>query len=200
MTAKQRRGQQTADHLLDSALELYERAGPHAFTVHAVADAAGVSLGSLYHHFSSFDGLRAALYARCVCEMLDELAEATSGARTARAGIHAHTVAYLRFARTHTAAASFIHGAADVRFLPDHAAAIATAKAPRLEVIGDWLNVHVRAGRIVELPEPLLEMLIVGPVSETIRRWLAGDPGVDLDEAERVMPERVWRSVRRSSI
>lgn len=198
MPVKQPRGQQTAAHLLNTALELYEREGPHAFTVHAVANAAGVSLGSLYHHFSSFDGLRAALYARCVCEMLDDLAQATVSARTARAGIFAHTVAYLRFARCHTAEARFIHGAAEVRFLPDHAAAIADAKAPHLETIGGWLNGHVRAGRIADLPEPLLEMLIVGPVSEAVRRWLVGDPGADLDEAERTMPERIWRSVRRS--
>lgn len=28
------------------------------------------------------------------------------------------------------------------------------------------------------------------------RRWLAGDPVVDLDAAERLLPERVWRSLR----
>lgn len=197
MSPKQRRGEQTAERILDAALELFGREGPHGFTVHAVAKAAQVSLGSLYHHFGSFEGLSAALYSRCMGELLDDLVAAMTPARTARAGIRAHTIAYLRFARLRTASARFIHAAAEARFLPAHAPAIAAAKAPRMDAMVAWVRQHVRGGAIADLPEPLLEMLIVGPVAETTRRWLAGVPGIDLDEAERVLPERVWRSLRR---
>lgn len=46
------------------------------------------------------------------------------------------------------------------------------------------------------MPEALLEMLIIGPVAEVARRWLAGAPGSDIEEASRLLPERIWRSVR----
>jgi AcrR family transcriptional regulator len=193
---KQVRGLATADRLLDAALELYGAEGPHGFTVHTVAAAGGVSVGSLYHHFGSFDGLSAALYSRALGELLDHLASATVPERTARAGIRAHTTAYLEFAGEHTASARYVHGAVEARFLPTHGAEIGAAKAERIRPILDWVRGHVRAGRIVDLPEPMLEMLIVGPVAETTRRWLAGVPGVDLDEAAGVLPERIWRSVR----
>jgi hypothetical protein len=39
-------------------------------------------------------------------------------------------------------------------------------------------------------------MLVIGPVAETARRWLAGAPGIDLTTAAAVLPERIWRSIR----
>ncbi|MFG3604665.1 hypothetical protein [Micromonospora chersina] len=51
------------------------------------------------------------------------------------------------------------------------------------------------AGEFATLPEPLVEMLLIGPVAETARRWLAGVPGIDLGQAARVLPDRIWRSL-----
>jgi hypothetical protein len=59
------------------------------------------------------------------------------------------------------------------------------------------LRSHVDAGIIVDLPSPLTEMLVIGPVAEVARRWFAGAPGLDLDQAADPLPERVWRSFRR---
>ena len=73
---------------------------------------------------------------------------------------------------------------------------MAADKAPKLERIVGALRPHVRSGAIMALPEPLLEMLIIGPVAEIARRWLAGAPGIELDEAAQLVPERIWRSVR----
>ena len=38
-------------------------------------------------------------------------------------------------------------------------------------------------------------MLVIGPVAETSRRWLAGTPGIDLTQASRLLPERIWNSL-----
>lgn len=200
MAAKQQRGDTTAARLLDAALDVHARGGHEGFTVHAVAAASGVSLGSLYHHFGSFDGLAAALYARCLGDLLDALVlslQSPQRVRGARAGIVAVVRAYLRFTADRPAAARFIHASAYASFLPAHTAAIAAAKAPRLEAILAWLRPHIRAGRIVALPEPLIEVLVIGPVAEAARRWLAGAPDLDLEDAARVLPERIWRALRR---
>lgn len=197
MVVKQQRGDATAARLLDAALDVHARCGHEGFTVHAVAAASGVSLGSLYHHFGSFDGLAAALYARCLGDLLDALVRSMEDARGARAGIVALVRAYLRYTAERPASARFIHASAYASFLPAHAAAIAAAKAPRLEAILAWLRPHIRAGRIVALPEPLIEVLVIGPVAEAARRWLAGAPDLDLEEAARVLPERIWRALRR---
>ena len=92
----------------------------------------GVSLGSLYHHFGSFDGLAAALYERCMAELLDGIVASLERARTARGGVRAVVTAYLRFVEEQPRQARFIHASAYASYLPAHAESIAAMKAPRM--------------------------------------------------------------------
>lgn len=179
--------------LLDAALTVHMR--PDGLTMTAVIKESGASSGSLYHHFGSFDGLAAALYARCMARLLDALIDAVEPLRDARAGIEAIVRAYLRFTRDHRAEARFIHASAYATFLPAHAATIAAAKQPRLARLVGWLQPHLDRGEVADLPAPLIEMLLIGPVAETARRWLAGDPTIDLAIAETLLPPRIWRSL-----
>lgn len=202
-TARARRPEEAASdtrdtrtRLLEAALAVFERHGFDGYTVHAVVAESSISLGSLYHHFGSMDGLSAALYSRCMGSLLDAIGASLDGVSTPRSVVSAIVREYLAFTSRERTAAKFIHASPSERFLPAHAASIAAEKAPRLERIASALRPHVVSGAIVDLPEPLLEMLIIGPVAEIARRWLAGAPGIDLDEAARVVPERIWRSVR----
>ncbi|MBX3215274.1 MAG: TetR/AcrR family transcriptional regulator [Labilithrix sp.] len=187
----------TASRLLDAALRVFvERRSTGGYTVHAVVAESGISLGSLYHHFGSMDGLSAALYARSMASLLDSIGDAVEDVEAPRAAVTAIVLAYLMFTARHRNVATFIHAAPAERFLPAHAAAIGADMEPRLARIVDALRPHVAAGAVVALPAPLLEMLIIGPVAETARRWIAGAPGIDLGEASRLLPERIWRAVR----
>jgi AcrR family transcriptional regulator len=182
--------------LLDAALRTYGRGGPAGFTMTAVIEDSGVSVGSLYHHFGSFDGLAATMYAECMDDLLTALVTALGRTRTARTGIRAAVTAYLDWAAANRTRAHVIHASAYAAFLPPHADRLAAAKAIRLAAITDWVAPYVAAGQIVEVPGQLLEMLVIGPPAETTRRWLAAPAAVDLDQARRVLPERVWQSVR----
>jgi AcrR family transcriptional regulator len=188
---KQRRGEETQDRLLAAALSAHESGD---FTVQAVVAESGASLGSLYHHFGSFDGLAAALYSRCMAELLDGIVAALTRARTARTGVHAVVTAYLAFAESQPAKARFIHASAYASYLPAHKAAIAEMKRPRMRKMAEWLTPHIAAGSIVDLPDPLTEMLLIGPVAELSRRWLS-DPGINLPQAARLLPDRIWASI-----
>jgi len=191
---KQRRGEETKQRLLDGALAAHESSD---FTVQAVLAKSGVSLGSLYHHFGSFDGLAAALYARCMAELLDGIVAVLERARTARTGVYAVVTGYLSFVTEQPAKARFIHASAYAAYLPAHADMIEEAKRPRVARVAAWLAPHVAAGSIVDLPDPFTEMLLIGPVAEISRRWLSGAP-VDLAKAAKVLPARTWAALRAS--
>lgn len=188
----------TPERLLDAALAVFEKRGIEGYTVHAVVAESGISLGSLYHHFGSMDGLSAALYTRSMAALLDAIGDEIEAVSGPRAVVTAIARAYLAFTARERTAARFIHTSPSERFLPVNAAAISADKAPRLARIAAALRPAVASGAIVDVPEPLLEMLIIGPVAEIARRWLAGAPGIDLEEASRIIPERIWRSVRNS--
>jgi len=195
MSPKQQRGEATVDRVLTAALELYAAKGFQGIAMTAIIEWTGVSSGSLYHHFGSGDGLAAALYSRCMADLLDSLIGPLERATTARTGITAMVGAYLGFVQDNRPAAHFIHASSYADFLPAYAERIADAKAPRMRRIGAWLQPHVEAGRVIALPDPLTEMLVIGPVAETSRRWLSG-ADIDLTVAARLLPERIWQSVR----
>ncbi|REF00059.1 hypothetical protein DFJ69_5582 [Thermomonospora umbrina] len=122
---------------------------------------------------------------RTVRDVLDTLIEALEEHRTAREGPCAFVRAHLGFTRNDRPAAHFVHASARAGFLPARAEGIAATKVPRRARIDDWPRPRVAVGEVVDLPGPLLEMLVIGPVAETSRRRLADVPGVDLDEAAR---------------
>jgi AcrR family transcriptional regulator len=191
---KQRRGEETQQRLLDAALAVHAEAGQDGFTVQAVVTKSGVSLGSLYHHFTNFDGLAAALYARCMANLLDDITTALERARTARGGVRAVVTTYLTFVADQPAEARFIHASAYASYLPAHEEVITAMKAPRMARMARWLAPHVAAGSIVDLPDPLTEMLLIGPVAELSRRWLNG-ADIDLAKASKLLPDRIWCSL-----
>ncbi|MCK9899522.1 TetR family transcriptional regulator [Parafrankia colletiae] len=196
MTPRQQRGADTVERLLTAALDVYADRGPDGFTVTAVTAASGTSLGSLYHHFGTFDGLAAALYGRCMDRLLDRLVHAVEQTDGAAAGIRAAVTAYLQFVGEEPAAARVIHLSGFAPRTPEQAERFAGGKAPRISRLLAWLRPHTRSGQIVDVPDLLIEMLLIGPPAELARRWLAGAADIDLVAAADILPERVWQSLR----
>ena len=67
-----------------AAEELIDRHGPRSaqFTVRAIANAAGTSIGTIYHYFPDANAIIAAVAERFMEEVLQETEQATSGAKT----------------------------------------------------------------------------------------------------------------------
>ncbi|GAB3234454.1 TetR/AcrR family transcriptional regulator [Glycomyces halotolerans] len=193
---KQPRGKATAERLLNAAMDLYAERGPEAFTMTAVVETSGVSVGSLYHHFGSFDGLATALYGRCSRELVEALAAALRPHTGAEAGVRALVTAYLRWCVDHRDKAHFMLAMPFTGRLLLRTGQVYDATATGYEAVKDWFGPHIAAGRIASLPQGLLECLMTGPIIETVTRWLAGMPGVDIDDAFEVLPERIWKTVR----
>ncbi|MGV9908872.1 TetR/AcrR family transcriptional regulator [Streptomyces tendae] len=195
MSPKQHRGEVTSDLLLDAALRLYAESGEQGVTVTAVTRTSGVSLGSLYHHFGSLDGLLTALTERWTGRLLEQLVTALTSAGTAREGIRAVVGAYLAFVRDHPGAALLVHSPRADRRLMAQGQEVRDAQQPTVSAMAGWIQPRIDAGEIAPLPMPLLETLVLGPVVAVARRRLSGVRDVDLDEAARILPERIWRSI-----
>ncbi|MEU4270172.1 TetR/AcrR family transcriptional regulator [Streptomyces sp. NPDC026092] len=194
--AKQSRGEATVERLLAAALEVFATSGQAGFTVNAVTRTSGVSLGSLYHHFGSFDGLAAALYGSCLQQTYTAALGAVDRARTAHTGIRAFVTTYLRFIRENPAVARYLHGSAYSSYLAVDADRDRGVEPDHFPRVADHLTRWIDSGEIAPLPAPLLEVLIIGPVAVAAHRWLATPEDIDLNQATRVLSDRIWASVR----
>ncbi|MFF1925149.1 TetR/AcrR family transcriptional regulator [Streptomyces sp. NPDC058221] len=194
MSPKQQRGEATAAQVLDCALDIYASRGEAGLTLGAITKASGVSTGSLYHHFGSLHGVLVTLAQSWLSRLLDELAGELKRADDARGGVHAAVRAYLRFVQDHPDASRLMHSVTMDREITVHAHRIRGAQEARLAPIAAWLYAHQESGQLAALPLPVLESLILGPVTGIARRWLSvGD--IDIEEATRTVPEHIWRSV-----
>ncbi|MFC8533164.1 TetR/AcrR family transcriptional regulator [Streptomyces sp. NPDC057249] len=194
MSPKQQRGEATAAQVLDTALELYTARGEAGLTLHAITSASGVSAGSIYHHFGSLQGVVLALAQSWLGRLLGEVAGALEQVADARGGVHALTETYLRFVQAHPDAARLMHSVTADREAVTNARQLRGAQEARIAPLAAWLHAHRESGELAALPLPVLESLILGPVTSIARRWLAmGD--VDIEEAVRTVPYHIWRSV-----
>ncbi|MFH8755183.1 TetR/AcrR family transcriptional regulator [Streptomyces atroolivaceus] len=196
MSPKQHRGEVTSDLLLDAALRVFAESGEQGLTVNAVLQASGVSLGSLYHHFGSLDGLIGALSHRWLDRLLGELTRALQETGTAREGIAAAVRAYLAFVQEHPGPALLLHSPLADRKGMARGREFRDAQEARVSEVARWIRLRVDSGELAPLPPPLIESLVLGPVVAVARRSLSGIEDVGLDEAARLLPERIWRSVR----
>lgn len=72
----QRRSQATVEVILTAAAQVLDRTGLAGFTTNAVAERAGVSIGSVYQYFPNKDAITAALIARSSASLRTALASA----------------------------------------------------------------------------------------------------------------------------
>jgi AcrR family transcriptional regulator len=82
----QRRSTATVEAILEAAARILETTGLPGYTTNAVAQRAGVSVGSLYQYFPNRDALTAALIERESATLLEEV-DAAANAPTCEAGL-----------------------------------------------------------------------------------------------------------------
>jgi AcrR family transcriptional regulator len=75
----QRRAAATVDAILEAAARILETQGLDGYTTNAVAELAGVSIGSLYQYFPNRDALTAALIERETATLLEQARAAAQG-------------------------------------------------------------------------------------------------------------------------
>ncbi|MET9445781.1 TetR/AcrR family transcriptional regulator [Streptomyces cinerochromogenes] len=195
MSPKQQRGEATADLLLGAVLRVYAESGEQGLTVSAITKASGVSLGSLYHHFGSIDGLVIAAERRWMGRLFDELLAALQAAPTSRDGIEAVVRAYFAFIREHPDAARLVHSPYGDRQPIRSGEEQRDAQRARVSALARWIQPRVESGELASLPQALIESLVLGPVVAVARRWLSGIHDVDLDEVTGILAERIWLSI-----
>jgi AcrR family transcriptional regulator len=80
----QQRAQETVSIIIEAAARILERDGPVAFNTNAVAELAGISIGTLYHYFQNKDAILIAMAREELHAHQTVLVEAVTEARSVR--------------------------------------------------------------------------------------------------------------------
>ena len=92
------KGKATRDRLIQAGRALFGEHGYEGTSIGAILDAAGVTRGSLYHHFETKEALFDAVLDRVVAEIADTAAKAARAAPDPVSSLRAGFAAWLRMA------------------------------------------------------------------------------------------------------
>ena len=99
MDKRVERGRATRDQLVETATRLFADSGFDGTSIEAVLEAAGVSRGSLYHHFASKEALFEAAFMAVEADIGADVLRVWAGTDDVVAGLRAGCLEWMRLAR-----------------------------------------------------------------------------------------------------
>jgi len=162
----------TRDRLLDAAAAVFLERGYSGASMDQVRQAAGVSNGSLYHHFPTKAELADALYVQTLHDFHGALLAAVKGSGDAEAGIKALVRAYVNWVVKHPDRAALLHKLKREGDVTDASSGISAANAEAFGALRAWTEAQSAAGNMRELPFHLWMALVFSPAMSLTARWV----------------------------
>lgn len=158
----------TKDRLLDAAAQVFLAHGLAAASMDQVRQAAGVSNGSLYHHFPTKAQLADALYAHTLRGFHAALLLPITGRATAQSGVKGLIRAYVQWVETNPERARLLD-----ELRQAGGAERDGANADGFGALAAWIARRVEAGDMRDLPFPVWMALVFSPAMALTRHWVA---------------------------
>jgi AcrR family transcriptional regulator len=194
------------EDIADAAIDLFLDRGVAATRVEDILSAAGVSVGSFYHHFHDKLTLAATVYLEHLQRFQsDLLAELDRHAHTEDA-VRGLVVAYLRWAGADPRAMRYMHHCRESSVTEISEGEEARLKQGFYGRLTGWLSERAATGELRALPHEHSLALWLGPAEQLVRAAIdpsehvtAPDPDAlvaHLTHAERVLADAAWEAIR----
>jgi AcrR family transcriptional regulator len=184
---------------LEAALRLFASQGYSATTIEDVKQRSGVSVGVIYHHFGSKEGIAGALYVESLSDFQRGLVEAIGRKGGAEAAIRAGVDFHLAWMDANRDRASFMLRRRETEVAEASQAEVAKLNRQLFAELGAWYRALAEAGEIRALPAPLLYAIWFGPSQEYGRSVLDGPlrkRGTRLAGSAPALADAAWAALR----
>lgn len=189
------RGAGTRRRALAAALDLFDAQGVDATTIEQVRDAAGISIGSLYHHFGSREGLVAALYDDLLARYRAVIAADFARHDAVRALLDSYVTMHIAWSMQNPAAERFLSEYRHHRAVSADDEKINRGTADFIRPLLDRLKPAVTAGILKPLPAELILSMVMGPVHSWLRLQRAGSTKLKWAPAAKLLADLIWDSI-----
>ncbi len=189
-------GSDRRQDILQAALACFGEAGLESLSIDDVRQRCGASVGSIYHHFGSKEGVIAALFFDILHAQSRSLQARLDASDDVRSGIQALVLGYLDWVVANPLRARFLFQARTVVAGGPRAAELAEHARHRNQALLAWFAPRQQAGVLADLPCELMPSLVLGPVQSYCRAWLSGSTGLPSPEQYReALATAAWKSV-----
>jgi AcrR family transcriptional regulator len=177
------------------ALDAFEGLGLEAATIDDIRARADSSIGSIYHHFGSKDGLVAALFFAALDDQAALVEPQIAAAASAREVVEASVRGYLEWVSAQPRLARFMFRARAAVAAGPSADALASRNKARYRVLFQWLEKGVADGSVRVLPRETYVPLLIGQSESYCRAWLAERVKAPPSEHVAIFTDAAWRSL-----
>ena len=181
--------------ILSAALACFNETGIEATTIEAIRERAGCSIGSLYHHFKSKEGLASRLFVDGIADLNAGLIARLEACDGPEAGVRACVEHYAQWVDANLERARFLLHSRDINFSPDARAELKRMYHVHFGAVFSWFGPFVLRGAMKQLPPETYIPIISGPVEDYARLWLSGRARAPVSEMAPVFADAAWAAV-----
>ncbi|RTL26218.1 MAG: TetR/AcrR family transcriptional regulator [Burkholderiales bacterium] len=182
--------------MLAGALACFNVHGIEPTTIEMILASGDASVGNLYHHFGSKEGLVAALF---FCALQDQAAlvdEELAKAHTLQEGVAAMVYSYVDWVSAQPELARFMFQARSSVSKGPHAAELQQRNRQRAKLVMAWMSEPGRQGRFKDWPAELMLSIIIGAAENYSRAWLSGRVKAAPTQYREMLAEAAWLSLK----
>lgn len=184
----------TKSRLLDAATTVFLSQGYAAASMDMIRQEAGVSNGSLYHHFPTKAHLADAVYAGWLRQLHGHLFRNLGPQVGAERGVTGLLKDYVQWVLAHPDGARLLHELRRTAGLSD-AGEWSRANQEGLDTLGQWIAQKVEAGEMRALPLPVWLAIVFGPALALTPLWVAQPRPAVAPKVRAALEHAAWLGV-----
>lgn len=182
------------ESVLKAALDCFVRLGTDGTTIQDIQRAAGCSIGSIYHHFGSKEGIAEELFLDGISRFNEGMLRRLRRCADAEESVRAVVGYYVEWSTRNRKLASYLHSR-DIDFTPEARTRLKEIHRAYIRGVFAWFAPFVEAGQMRRLPPETYVPLISGPIQEYVRRWLSGHNARSPRKVRDLFADAAWNAV-----
>ena len=183
------------ESILRAALECFTERGIDHTTIHQIQSRANCSIGSIYHHFGSKEGIAEEIFLDGVGQLNQAMLQQIHRAANAEQSVHAVVSAYCDWSTENRDLARYLHSR-DIDFSEQARKRLREIHQDFITEVFTWFAPFVAKGQMRVLPVETYVPLISGATQEYVRRWLSGHHDKGPQEVKQLFAEAAWNAVK----
>jgi len=181
---------------MDAALACFADKGYAATTMSDIRERSSASTGSIYHLFESKEVIAGALYIEGIRSHQEHLLRAVAETSSAEEAIKSIVRSYVSWFTANEDMSRFLMHMRQAELLPPVKEALRDANRAFFAALRKKLESYVGKRGIKALPWQVLVTIVIAPVQEFARTWLAKRNRLPPREAAEIFADAAWDAVR----